>query len=50
MYTDVIIGRKYRFNNKSKLYLQFIFIKDLDQVYLNELSEALGIKQDRSLI
>lgn len=26
-------------------YLQFIFIKYLDQVYLNELSEALKIKQ-----
>lgn len=26
-------------------YLQFVFVKDLDQIYLNELSEALKIKQ-----
>lgn len=30
-------------------YLQFIFIKDLDQVYENELSEALEIKQKGNL-
>ena len=29
-------------------YLQFVFIKDLDQIYENELSEALKIKQERN--
>lgn len=29
-------------------YLQFVFIEDLDQIYENELSEALKIKQERN--
>lgn len=32
-----------------KSYLQFIFIKDLDEVYEDELSEALKIRQKESL-
>lgn len=28
-------------------YLQFVFVEDLDQIYENELSEALKIKQKK---
>lgn len=34
------VGPKERIKSEE-LYLQFIFIKDLDQVYENEFSEAL---------
>lgn len=41
----MVVGRR-----GLRPYLQFVFIKDLDQVYEDELSEALQIKQRENLI
>lgn len=44
------VGPKERVKSEE-LYLQFIFVKDLDEVYENELSEALKneTKKDNSI-
>lgn len=43
-----MVGGEKRLNNNFIFYLKLVFVKDLDQINENELSEALQTKETNS--